>query len=466
MFYINKNYNVLFEGKHGVGKSAMVIDAFKKSGLKWAYFGGATMDPFIDFVGVPVKVNVDGQDHIELIMPKHIKPDELEAIFFDEYNRSHKKVRNATMELIQFKAINGRAFPKLRVIWAAINPEGDENEIYDIEPLDPAQKDRFHVHLEVPYKPDKNYFINKYGEEVGGAALQWWNQMGVEGQRAVSPRRLDYTIQMHLDGGDIKDVVSKISNPARLVELLSAGHGDFHLQNLKNKPDSEVKEWLKNHNNFDLVRSSITDKQYRKKFLPLLPSERLAALLSDDSQIKQYILRYMDKDKERSPYLPVLKEIVASNLDPRLVNYIKQRMEKAKIKIPAPADVTTYHAETEETTNLLDLFENRNKTRFMRKETYKGLLKYLPKDVNVTHGYIILELLAKISDSQMPQKMDDDYGFVIGMTNTILLSLLRKGERVEKINAWINGHAWLRDHLKRKGNPTINDLKRYVEENP
>ena len=43
----------------------------------------------------------------------------------DEFSRAHKKVRNAVMELIQFKSINGRKFKNLKIVWAAINPDDD-----------------------------------------------------------------------------------------------------------------------------------------------------------------------------------------------------------------------------------------------------------------------------------------------------------------------------------------------------
>ena len=154
--WIETNRNVLFCGRHGVGKTACIIESFDRNNLNWKYFSAATMDPWVDFIGCPKEKVEDGKSYLELIRPKEFQNDEIEAIFFDEYNRSHKKVRNAVMELIQFKSINGRKFENLRFIWAAINPE-DEDE-YDVEALDPAQKDRFHVHVEVPYKPDLVYF--------------------------------------------------------------------------------------------------------------------------------------------------------------------------------------------------------------------------------------------------------------------------------------------------------------------
>jgi len=40
-----------FSGKHGVGKSAMIIEAFNRHNLNWMYFSGSAMDPWVDFVG-------------------------------------------------------------------------------------------------------------------------------------------------------------------------------------------------------------------------------------------------------------------------------------------------------------------------------------------------------------------------------------------------------------------------------
>ena len=114
-FWINKNYNVLFIGKHGVGKTSMVKDAFNRAGLNWMYFSASTMDPWVDFVGCPKEIHKDdGTSYLDMVRPKQFHDDEVEALFFDEYNRSHKKVRNAVMELIQFKSINGRKYNNLR----------------------------------------------------------------------------------------------------------------------------------------------------------------------------------------------------------------------------------------------------------------------------------------------------------------------------------------------------------------
>ena len=120
-FWIENNLNVLLRGKHGVGKTAMVVDAFERNNLKYKYFSASTMGPWVDFIGVPKeKTDENGNSYLDLVRPQEFQDDEVEAIFMDEFSRAHKKVRNAVMELIQFKSINGRKFKNLKIVWAPL----------------------------------------------------------------------------------------------------------------------------------------------------------------------------------------------------------------------------------------------------------------------------------------------------------------------------------------------------------
>jgi len=172
-FWFNNNRNVLFVGKHGTGKTSLVKSCFERNGLihgeTYLYFSASTLDPWVDLVGVPYKkVNKDGSECLDLVRPAALANGLVQAIFFDEFNRSPKKVRNAVMELMQFKSINGFKFPNLKAVWAAINP--DDDDTYDVEKIDPAQKDRFHVIKEIDYKCDQSFFISRFGSDCGSAA--------------------------------------------------------------------------------------------------------------------------------------------------------------------------------------------------------------------------------------------------------------------------------------------------------
>ncbi len=61
-FWVQNNLNVLFRGRAGVGKTAVVIETFNRHKLKWKYFSASTLDPWVDFVGVP-KEMTDAEAH-------------------------------------------------------------------------------------------------------------------------------------------------------------------------------------------------------------------------------------------------------------------------------------------------------------------------------------------------------------------------------------------------------------------
>ena len=57
MQFAKANLNVLLRGKHGVGKTALITEVFTsvfgEHNVKWKYFSAGTMDPWVDFVGIP-----------------------------------------------------------------------------------------------------------------------------------------------------------------------------------------------------------------------------------------------------------------------------------------------------------------------------------------------------------------------------------------------------------------------------
>lgn len=80
--YLDLKYNVLFSGRHGVGKTETIKSVFEEAGLRWKYFSAATLDPWVDFVGVPKVVDSDRGQHLDLIKPLFIANDEVDAFFF------------------------------------------------------------------------------------------------------------------------------------------------------------------------------------------------------------------------------------------------------------------------------------------------------------------------------------------------------------------------------------------------
>lgn len=279
--WIKANLNVCLIGKHGVGKSTIIMSALERHGLKYKYFSGATLDPWIDVIGIPTVNQVGDKAFIDFILPKEMD-DTLEAIVIDEFSRTHKSVRNALLELVQFKSINGRKFPNLKFIWAAINPDTDE-ETYNVEAIDPAQLDRFHIITELYPEPDLQYFNSKYPKEAK-QAIDWYNQQSADVLKFLSPRRLDYVLEARQQGINIKHLLPKEANAAELIRILGRDVKQAEFDELKTKQDKagmgaflsdqsnfarfigEIKkmgfDWLRNVNPELLDAYALSDTEY------------------------------------------------------------------------------------------------------------------------------------------------------------------------------------------------------------
>lgn len=194
--YAKSNLNVLLSGPHGVGKTSMIVEVARQTGLRLKYYSSATLDPWADLVGIPVPVGDDDNKHLKFIRPNDV--DNAELVFFDELNRSHPKVQNAVLEMTQFKSINGVKLPHLRMVWAAINPAGNK---YKVDTLDPALEDRFHIHGDIKANPQVEHFTRPnpsnpeemlFTPEEAEHLVSWWNGLSKELRAELSPRRLEY----------------------------------------------------------------------------------------------------------------------------------------------------------------------------------------------------------------------------------------------------------------------------------
>lgn len=326
-FWIQNNQNVLFIGKHGIGKTSLVKQAFEDAKLKWLYFSASTMDPWCDFIGVPKETseNINGKNttYLKLVRPKSFATGEVEALFFDEFNRSHKKVRNAVMELIQFKSINGEKFPNLKIVWAAINPNDVEG--YDVEKLDLAQLDRFQVHYYLQYKPDVEYFSTKYGNRMAKSAIEWWNELPDDEKEKVSPRRLDYALETFNFKGDLRDVLPITSNVSKLVTSLSQGPIIGLIEELlKTQNKIEAKSFIANENNYHSAIKYIVQSQTMMKFfMPLLSKEKLISLMSENENVSTFIMKNIN---EESSYLDMCNDVIKANQNQNLVRKIRKML--------------------------------------------------------------------------------------------------------------------------------------------
>lgn len=295
-FYFNINKNVLLIGPHGVGKTSLVKNIFEANGLKVGddalIFSASTMDPWTDLIGIPYPTkSAKEESEVKYLKPSHINEEKIQAIFFDEFNRSHKKIRNAVMELIQFKSINGRPFPNLKVIWAAINPDDDENNTYDVEPLDPAQKDRFHIHITLDNSLNREFFVNKFGVIWTESAFDWWNALPDKIKQFISPRRLEYALEIYSQDGDLSDVLPESCLPKKLAQALSQGSPkQKFIKIIESNNEKQLKDFLKDFSNISSVSSLIeTDEKIAKACLPNMPKEALVGMISKSYKFRKMI---------------------------------------------------------------------------------------------------------------------------------------------------------------------------------
>jgi hypothetical protein len=265
--WISTGMNVLLIGEKGVGKSHMILDAFKRNNLKYAYFSGATLDPWIHLLGIPkAKLQPDGTEKMEFILPENLD-ENVEAIFCDEWNRCHKLVRNALLELQQFKSINGRKFPNLKLVWGAINPPAtdSEDQNYDVDELDPAQLDRFHIIAELPNEPNMAYFRKVFGDWHATILIQWWNDQPKDALRILSPRRLQYVGEAFLKGLDIKYLLPESANVKELIKRLSINEMEDRVNKLLDSPtEDQMSEFLSIDENFLKFKGKIKPEKYWK----------------------------------------------------------------------------------------------------------------------------------------------------------------------------------------------------------
>ena len=274
--YATEGYNVLLTGGHGVGKTAIIkevfTDEFGDHDISWKYFSASTLDPWVDFIGIPKNYTNDkGMEVFKIIPPEHFTGDEkIEALFFDEINRADEKTLNALMELIQFKSINGRKFPHLKCVWAAENPHDDQEHEYSVKPLDPAQRDRFQIQLNVPYELNKKYFTSKYGNDYYNISKNWWDK----NKKVISPRKLDDMLNGHIKGFSLLDFSNKCNSLRELQFNLDSISDMKQMETIANSGDDAA---IAKYFTLDKIRSyeKLLKKDHKlvAKFFKLVDQE-------------------------------------------------------------------------------------------------------------------------------------------------------------------------------------------------
>ena len=445
LFWLNNRWNVMLKGRHGVGKTAVILEAFRseESGMaedEWMYFSGATLDPWVDFIGVPKEVeNPDrpGETCLDLVRPRAMANERLKALFIDEYNRSPKKIRNAIMELIQFKSINGKKYPNLKSVIVAVNPDEEEDDelIYDVEPTDPAQLDRFHIQVEFPYKPVRSYFIGKYGTDYTDAAINWWNGLTEEAKLQVSPRRLDYALEVFDSQGDLRDVLPESTNVQKLKKDLGATPAIEKMRRMfKNKEKEKAADWLADENNYDYVyKEVLKNESWLKFFGPLFPAEKISQLIATNKKMKKFSLNsYNEEPTIKSALIEIQKAGTNKSLSLEIERKFKKDEQEVvanldsspSFKDPKNVDVH-YNDETSDSwsDDLKEIASMPIDSAYKKVSCYNELAEKMPKHMEEDEAIKALGVIETIVEDSHHKTLDRREPNIVAVVNNLMLNL-------------------------------------------
>lgn len=435
-FWFKHNRNVLFVGKHGVGKTSQIKSCFERNGLEhgknYLYFSASTLDPWVDLVGVPEKqTNPDGSAYLELVRPKALANGEVVAIFFDEFNRAPKKVRNAVMELMQFRSINGLVFPNLKCIWAAINPEDGE---YDVEKVDPAQKDRFHIIQEIEYKPNREYFASKYDSGTADAAIEWWGDLPPEEKDKVSPRRLEYALDEFFIGGAVQDILPVSCNINKLLQGLKNGPIENKIKDLFETKDlGKAKAFLANDNNYHgSLKHILANQSYLEFFVPLMPKEQLVTLISENATICKFVTQESSKNQD---LWNLMREIVLAGQDEKLVKMFTRyvNIDSASLikETPPEAPEKPYFSKNPKQINFSSYHGMTNLSCDVAEKCFSELVGGLDENINESDALNCLLAFGSITKNFWATTLlKPEFKTMVGAINHCLLQI----KKVEKRN--------------------------------
>lgn len=124
--WIDHRLNVMFRRRQRDDFASTVKAAFDLAGLKWSY--------------VPAR---------SVRAEQILADDSAEAFFFDDLDRTTKRVHNVVLDLLRRK---NERLPKLKFIWVAVSLTDDEAE-FDLKLSDPVQAEYFDIVVDVPFMP-------------------------------------------------------------------------------------------------------------------------------------------------------------------------------------------------------------------------------------------------------------------------------------------------------------------------
>lgn len=251
----------------------------------------------------------------------------------------NKIVRNALLELQQFKSINGRKFPNLKVVWGAINPpktDDDNSQEYDVDEMDPAQLDRFHIIIELPNEPNKKFFIKKFGEHKAKVLIDWWKEQSLESKKILSPRRLEYVGDCFNKGLDIRYLLPTSANATELIRELSVDGNSDIAKILATPTDETMEAIMTNEKTLMQYRRILKEEKYWKYWKYITNKEFLIQEIKMNEQFAIFAVHEAIRGEQ--VFKDALKDVHSTNPEKSIFRAMNE-MKKAKYVIPVDDDL-------------------------------------------------------------------------------------------------------------------------------
>lgn len=197
-------------GRHGLGKTASVIEYAKSHNWKLAYCAPAQFEEMGDFHGLPIK-SQDSKD-TKYLPPEWVpKEDGPGILLLDDINRADDRILRGLMQLLQnYEMFSWRLPPKWQIVCTA-NPEDDE---YSVTPMDEAMLTRMlHTNMVFDVKSWAAWAVANNIDSRGINFVLTYPE-SVTGKR-TTPRSLVQVFSQISGISDLKQEIKKVGIIAR-----------------------------------------------------------------------------------------------------------------------------------------------------------------------------------------------------------------------------------------------------------
>lgn len=192
----NRVFNPLFVGPPGIGKSEIIQQWCKKTGIPFIDLRLAYLEA-PDVIGYPEINSLSNGRRVTSHITPEFWPSEGEGvILLDEVNRANTSMTNTIMQLLTDRRVHNYELPPGWMVVSCVNPETKE---YDVNTMDAALKNRFEI-FDVEYSKDA--FVNYMKENDWDRQLVMFVESGTwvytspdkvaatPGSKYISPRNM------------------------------------------------------------------------------------------------------------------------------------------------------------------------------------------------------------------------------------------------------------------------------------